>query len=1333
MACGLGGLVMAQEAAPVAASTEAAAVAESSGQRVGVRFPTPSVALWLGRPAAVVFHVDEPTAWDVELTARMVPSNARLAEVLGPVRVLAGARHGVVRLMPRRAGRTRLAVGGASVELVVKQPEARAGDAAVAALRPEIVTPFDAARVWGEVVGAVEVSEPDAVIPRFENDGLRGELRDLDEVGLDVRGRAAVRKIDDSDRSMLPQRTVFFAVDFDHAGAGEAVTLTPWREAGVGPSKGHGRLVGKPVTVVSVRPRGDQLIAGEAESLAEVDRPARFGDGKLNTAGHDSASGGRYVVNNGSRPAMSGKVEVASRGWYQLMLTTSADAGAGAWPTVGVRIDEQNDPVTASVVPGRGGVSGWVRTAIGKPFWLDPGERFVTAYFENDYYRRGRERTDRNLRIDRYELLRLNEVETIQHDHPAWPEDSTDWSPGDRAARRDLAVMSESVWHGRVVEGDIEVAARVDAMRYGRETVPTVTLEINGESVGEQRAWRPVFKVFRAQMREGENNMRLVARLDDGRVADSPAQTFLLTPWADRAVADADGADGHDAMTLPWHRRYPVAGPGWDERTVQLLRWHGDAYAMTAGLYSNGEVALALPDDLAGRFEIALDATGQDYEGPPIAALRVELACVDGGVGEGVGDGVSGDGDDHTVDADATIHVGEQAVRNGRRGVRYDPVDLPAGAKRLVVAFTNDHYGGSGDKDRNLLVHAITLTEDRGPDRRRPTARLTYPRAGAEQFGVDAVVAEVADDHGVAWAELLVDGEAVGMRVRGDAPNVGDPGRVVLPVLWRGVAPGEHTLSVRVSDRAGNRATSEPVRVTLTAQPPREPGPYASAVTLLERFAYGPAPRDLADVLVEGEAAYLRRRLTCGWDAATAAAWAQATLFDREDRNRSVIAQRATRFLINTPNPVRAKLTMFVENHFNTWSPKVEGYRKAAEFQRYVGLGAGPFGELLWSSATSPAMLRYLDQAGSRARRINENYAREIMELHSLGVYGGYTQDDVTTLAHVLAGQVYSDEAALNALPDRVTSRFRYEPALNDGKARAVFGLALPGGDGPALADRPRRVVEMLAAHPATARHVVQRLILYYLNVPAPERMAEEIADVFIATGGDLREVVVAIAEHPYSRQTDRHAAGATVGGDMTDTGATAGLGINRPLDHAVRLARVVGETAPWRVRNFLRGSGVEVFDRETPDGYSLDPAEYADSNTMLQRWRLARALEWRLFHAVPSVQRQPPKAPQAKPEADDGEAASRYEAELAAWRQRLIDSVAVRLSGWTLGPRSNAAAHEALRAILAATEDRNRRVLAIATFIAQLPEAQGRFTPARMHATPPIETRHADAAAAAD
>jgi len=173
--------------------------------------------------------------------------------------------------------------------------------------------------------------------------------------------------------------------------------------------------------------------------------------------------------------------------------------------------------------------------------------------------------------------------------------------------------------------------------------------------------------------------------------------------------------------------------------------------------------------------------------------------------------------------------------------------------------------------------------------------------------------------------------------------------------------------------------------------------------------------------------------------------------------------------------------------------------------------GLGRFRDLLGATASGPAMLYYLDNylstaEGARTRRkssgLNENYARELMELHTLGVTGGYTQADVEEVARVFTGWTITPLRS-----GRI--EFVFAPWLHDGGAKTVLGRRIaPGGRAEGEA-----VLDLLAREPATAEHVVRKLVSRFVADVPPEALVQRAKQVWLRTDGDLAQVMRTILE----------------------------------------------------------------------------------------------------------------------------------------------------------------------------------------------------------------------------
>ena len=620
---------------------------------------------------------------------------------------------------------------------------------------------------------------------------------------------------------------------------------------------------------------------------------------------------------------------------------------------------------------------------------------------------------------------------------------------------------------------------------------------------------------------------------------------------------------------------------------------------------------------------------------------------------------------DHSSPPETELYVNQKLVSSQKSASPHFTVDPSA----LVVG------------SNTLQLHAVfpsgaeaksvVLTVEVPPDFPQagsvsPQVTVAYAPQDIAAGKVDAVVARVMDNVKAATVDLVIDGQPQHF----DQTPLHGLGPVVFPVLTRDLKPGEHHLKVIARDDAGNQASSTETSFTISDAGQPALSRYQRAVFLLNRFGYGPEPGELADILTKGETAWLESRMVQGVttpDEANVQEWLRA--FYTNPRSEPQGGFEAVQYLLAAPNPVRAHFLMWTENHFSTWLRKVTLPSKQTEHQDFLQLGPAPFFDLLFTSATSPAMLIYLDQSGSYAKRLNENYAREIMELHTLGVKGGYTQTDVTTLAGLLTGWTVSEQAHFDGAPGgRGTRYFGYDSHLNDGKACRIFGMEFPAAEPAKRFDRVLAALEMLSAHPSCAKFISRKLCEEYVSDPAPPKLVDDLAQVYLQTGGDMSAMLVAMSQHP-------------------DFWASPPK-VASPIDFAVRDSRLARSENALLVSRFISQSGMGMFDRATPDGYPADDGYSVNTNALLQRWRFSLGIQNDFLHAglIPNSLRPAGTATPWTPDAT----------------QRLLDLAAVRITGNTLTAGSNQAAQQLLAQ---AQGDTEARLHTLATFICQLPE----------------------------
>ncbi|MFN8452193.1 MAG: DUF1800 domain-containing protein [Anaerolineae bacterium] len=197
------------------------------------------------------------------------------------------------------------------------------------------------------------------------------------------------------------------------------------------------------------------------------------------------------------------------------------------------------------------------------------------------------------------------------------------------------------------------------------------------------------------------------------------------------------------------------------------------------------------------------------------------------------------------------------------------------------------------------------------------------------------------------------------------------------------------------------------------------------------------------------------------------------------------------------------RMVQFFSNHFHIYIGKeVSLFLKIDDERDVIRPNAMTrFRQLLGASAHSPAMLLYLDNAESTRDVPNENYARELMELHTLSVDGGYTETDVKEVARCFTG--WSVDRPRDTTDGSI--RYRFRRLLHDNNAKTVLGVEIPAGG---AEQDGETVLDMLASHPATARFVSAKIARRFVSDDPPAALVDQLAATFAQSGGDVRQIL---------------------------------------------------------------------------------------------------------------------------------------------------------------------------------------------------------------------------------
>ncbi|KYH03450.1 DUF1800 domain-containing protein [Bradyrhizobium sp. DOA1] len=274
------------------------------------------------------------------------------------------------------------------------------------------------------------------------------------------------------------------------------------------------------------------------------------------------------------------------------------------------------------------------------------------------------------------------------------------------------------------------------------------------------------------------------------------------------------------------------------------------------------------------------------------------------------------------------------------------------------------------------------------------------------------------------------------------------------------------------------------------------------------------------------------------------------------------------------------RLVWFWSNHFCVSANKIQSMSGAYEREAVRANALGRFADLLLAVEGHPAMLFYLDNLESmgassiaginRNRGLNENIAREIMELHTLGVRAGYTQDDVISFANVMTGWTLVPPGA----DPQHGGEFIFNPRLHEPGGQTVLGKRYEQDD----VEQGRAVLRDLAAHPATAIHVATKLARHFVADEPPPALVAQMAKTFRDTEGDLKQVAIAM-----------------VSSDDAWRGPPSKL--KRPGEWVIGMARAAGVTVVDPVR-YTAGQellGEALWRPPAPKGYPDDEVSWID------------------------------------------------------------------------------------------------------------------------------------------
>ncbi|HEY3780920.1 MAG TPA: DUF1800 domain-containing protein [Fimbriimonadaceae bacterium] len=361
---------------------------------------------------------------------------------------------------------------------------------------------------------------------------------------------------------------------------------------------------------------------------------------------------------------------------------------------------------------------------------------------------------------------------------------------------------------------------------------------------------------------------------------------------------------------------------------------------------------------------------------------------------------------------------------------------------------------------------------------------------------------------------------------------------------------------------------------------------------MLNRLGFGPNSADLASYRQLGSTAFIDQQLKGDQpeDAALTLQLARLDVLQLEpsdlwdlpfERVLFQLQQAAILQAAYGRNQLRERMVDFWSNHFNIYGRKGNtGYAKGVEESQIIRANAlGDFPTMLKAMAHSPAMLEYLDNQRNVRGVPNENYARELMELHTLGLHGGYTQKDVQEVARCFTGWTIETRFL------RPKGHFRFDPDLHDYGPKTVLGheIAAGGGEQDAML-----VLDILSSHPSTARFISTKLCSYFMGEPDPD-LADKMFVDYLSSSGDIKAILRPLLVSG-ELQTDKPI-------------------LKRPFDFMVSALRYTNADTDGgkAIQDHLDKMGEPLYQWPMPDGYPTKASSWTSS--LLPRWNFAAAL----------------------------------------------------------------------------------------------------------------------------
>lgn len=550
-----------------------------------------------------------------------------------------------------------------------------------------------------------------------------------------------------------------------------------------------------------------------------------------------------------------------------------------------------------------------------------------------------------------------------------------------------------------------------------------------------------------------------------------------------------------------------------------------------------------------------------------------------------------------TPNSDSAIYTGFKVAGNATDNVSVDRVDVDVSVNGQSVfseqtSLQNDgswnlQVSGSWLQDGlpvvitataydfalNKSAHQIALTL--GPDTTPPEIEIlshvnndNVNQTGFTLFGL------VVDDDTVQSLTVNLSDPILGQTINAQSVSIAPDGSWSLPVATNQISNGQQvTVTVAAADLNDN--TSEQVLALNTVEVTENP------IQMANRITFGITPLMLSQINAGTD--LLNQQI---FDENIDDSELEAELANFTPQNISELQAYVMYRMIKSRKQLREMMAWFWENHFNTNFNSHDNVEfELNENNTFRALALGRFEDLLLASAKSPAMVYYLNSAQNVVGAANENYAREIMELHSLSVDGGYNDDDVAELSKIFTGWQEDN------------GEFYFNESVHDFTDKTFLGQSITGSG----VTEGEQAISILASHPSTANYICSKLIVFFVSENRHDLLQNECSTSFLNSNGDIATVLQTLFESESFalEQVTRRK-------------------IKTPLELVVSTARTFGDTV--NINNIgdpMSGLGMRLFVYPVPTGYSEEGADWLNTNALLQRVQFVNRVIWQNANGI--------------------------------------------------------------------------------------------------------------------